>query len=428
VGIYLENLKEELLKMNDALHEPLTGKILFVDDEKSILKSLEREFLDSGYDVYLASGAQEALKVMERENIDILVSDYKMPGMNGIELLKIVRKKHPTAYRVVLSGFVDQHEALRVLSTGLATVYIPKPWDPDALRREIEHLFTTRRTLNNVEILKAVNSIEELPSLSGACNDFLRAVEAERPFSELALIIMRDIAITAKFLRIAGSAYYRLDRNISIERALSYIGINAIKEILIFSSIAAEMEWSKENKELLRGITIHSILVNYCIGELYSLKFEGSLPERFSSIGITHDIGKVIMLRHLPDRYIAALEHERKNPGADFYQSEVALGFEGATHAEIGAFFLGLWGLTRASTEASLYHHDPENMNGMERQILEICHVANQLANYIAVSPDATGENLPSFLEGFAGKDDPELRDLLIGVRKRWEELQRKDY
>jgi HD-like signal output (HDOD) protein/CheY-like chemotaxis protein len=408
--------------MDESMPQGQAGKILFVDDEANILKSLRREFIDTDYEVHLAQSAEEGRRILEAENIDIVVSDYKMPVMDGIEFLKIVMKQFPAVCRVILSGFVDQYSVLKALSSGLVSSYIPKPWETDAIQAKLNHLFQTRRALKNIEILKTVNSIEELPTLPSVYGEFVRAVEAECPYNELASIITRDIASTTKLLRIASSAYYHLDKDISVERALSYIGSNAIRQILLFASLADGAHWDSTRRAYLHEISIHSVLVNYSMGELYHIIFNKPLPEHYASVCITHDIGKVVMLEHLPDRYDGALAHMKNNPEKDFYQSELALGFAGATHAEIGAFFLDLWGLPAGSIEASLYHHDLKGHREGIQDILETCRSADLLSNHIMSHPDAAKEELPLFLEKYTEKG--RIYDLIARIGEKHERLR----
>lgn len=408
--------------MSGITSEPFTGRILFVDDEVNILKSLQREFIDTGYEIFLAPSAEEGMKILEAENIDVVVSDYKMPGMNGIEFLRTVMKQFPAACRVVLSGFVDQYAVLKALSSGLVSAYIPKPWETRALHKQINHFFLTRQILGNREILKTVNSIDELPTLPSVYNELVRAIEEERPYNEISLIVSRDIATTTRLLRIAGSAYYHLEKDISLERALSYIGINALRQLVLFTSLADGAGWSMEKREHLRSVSIHSVLVNCALCELYRIEFEKPLPEPYTSIGITHDIGKVIMLSHLSDRFDAVTSLMKGDGDMDFHQCERALGFEGATHAEIGAFFLDLWGLPRPSIEASLYHHDPGDDEAGDQAVLEICRIADVLSQYIVHHPEAATGEMPVFLGRYAEKDG--IRGLVASLREKYESLQ----
>jgi YesN/AraC family two-component response regulator len=300
--------------MNDGASQVSPGKILFVDDETSVLKSLQREFVDTDYEIYVAQSAQEGRRILEEEVIDVVVSDYKMPGMDGIEFLKIVMTRFPATYRVMLSGFIEESAVLKALSTGLVTTYISKPWQADVLRNKLEHLFLTRHALKSVEMLKMVNSIEELPTLPTVYNELVQAVEGERPYYELASIIKRDIASTTMLLRVASSAYFHLDKDISVEKALSYLGVIAIKHLLLFTSLADRAHWSIARRGHLFNISNHSLLVNYAVRELYKIELRKPLPEYYTSVGITHDIGKVIMLGYLPDRYSAVVDYMKNNP------------------------------------------------------------------------------------------------------------------
>lgn len=94
------------------------NSILFVDDEKLITNSLRRGLLDEKYRKFFANSGEDALGIMERENISVLVTDMKMPGMNGLELLKIVRQKYPDTIRIVLSGYTQLPQVLVTVNQG----------------------------------------------------------------------------------------------------------------------------------------------------------------------------------------------------------------------------------------------------------------------------------------------------------------------
>ena len=405
--------------MESNAPELSTIKILFVDDEENILKSLRRELADSEAEIFLAGSAEEGLKVLERERIDVVVSDYRMPLMDGIEFLGIVRKQYPGAYRVMLSGFMEQQVVLKALSSGVASVSLPKPWEGDKLQEEIRHLTRTRRLLKSPEILNVVNAIEDLPTCPDVYREFTRAVEADSSCEELSRIISRDITVTTWILHVANSAYYRVDsKDLSLEKALMYIGVSGIRDMLLFASLLKHGNGSSTQSEQLARITGHSLTVNYAIRKLHRLRFGKPLPEAYGSVGLTHDIGKVIMLGCLPERFNAVIAHMRDHPDASFHQSELSIGFAGSTHVEIGAFFLDLWGLPEVSVAASLYHHGSEGCNGSFVDVLDLCRTAHLLDDYIGGCTD-TGENeLPSFLEGFEKEG---IADLIADLRKRRE-------
>lgn len=408
--------------MANTASEPMAAKILFVDDEENILRSLRREFVDTEFETFLASSIDEALKVLERERVDIVVSDYRMPSMDGLEFLGLVRRLYPGTYRVMLSGFVEQHVILRALSSGLASAFIGKPWESEQLHEKIGHLIRSKQLLKSPEVLRMVNAIEDLPSLPTVYSEFTRAVEEERTCEELSGVIRRDIATTALILRVAGSGYYHLGgKGLSLEKALAYIGIRGIRDILLFTALLKHGCRERSQSEWLTRVTKHSIMVNCAVGELHRMKFDKPLPEPYTSVGITHDVGKVIMLAHLPERFNAVTAHMLGHPGAGFYESELALGLAGTTHVEIGAFFLDVWGLPESSVAACLYHHDPEGCNDPSyRDILGLCGAAHMLTDRVE---GKTGEEnqassaLPAGFEEVGGMDD-----LIAELKKRQED------
>lgn len=114
-------------------------KILCVDDERNVLKALRRLFMDEDdYDIMLAESGEEGLEILAEENdIRLVVSDYRMPGMNGVEFLSQVFEKWPDTIRIVLSGYADTAAVVEAINLGQIYKFIPKPWDDDELKAVI---------------------------------------------------------------------------------------------------------------------------------------------------------------------------------------------------------------------------------------------------------------------------------------------------
>jgi HD-like signal output (HDOD) protein len=99
----------------------------------------------------------------------------------------------------------------------------------------------------------------------------------------------------------------------------------------------------------------------------------------------------------------------------------LSLGLAGTTHAEIGAFFLDLWGLPGSLVETSLYHHEPDGRRENDQDMLWVCRIADLLSNYVALHPDATKEERPPFLEKCTEKD--RIYDLIPVLKEKYEHL-----
>jgi two-component system NtrC family sensor kinase len=113
-------------------------KILCVDDEKSVLKSLKRLFMDDDYDILTASSGEEGLHTLEKASpISVVISDYRMPGMNGVDFLQKVHNRWPDTIRIVLSGYADTASVVAAINEGQIYRFIPKPWDDLELKNNI---------------------------------------------------------------------------------------------------------------------------------------------------------------------------------------------------------------------------------------------------------------------------------------------------
>ncbi len=117
-------------------------KILCVDDDPSVLKALARLFAGYDYTVFTASSGLEGLKILERENVNIVISDYRMPGMNGVELIKEVYERRPNIYRIILSAYDDKKIVIPAINKGNIYKFITKPWDNNELIKIISNIKT----------------------------------------------------------------------------------------------------------------------------------------------------------------------------------------------------------------------------------------------------------------------------------------------
>jgi two-component system NtrC family sensor kinase len=110
-------------------------RILFVDDEKNVLRSLQRTFLDEDYEILAASSGAEGLSLLQEVSpVQVVISDYRMPEMTGVDFLREVVKHWPDTVRIVLSGYADTASIVSAINEGDIYKFIPKPWNEDELK------------------------------------------------------------------------------------------------------------------------------------------------------------------------------------------------------------------------------------------------------------------------------------------------------
>ena len=127
--------------------------ILCVDDEPIVLSSLERLFRKDNYTIYTASNGNEALELLKENTVDLIISDYRMPEMNGLELLKTVKNLYPSTIRVILSGYADFNNAVASINEGQIYRFCHKPWDNEELRVTVKQCLEYHDLLKQNRIL-----------------------------------------------------------------------------------------------------------------------------------------------------------------------------------------------------------------------------------------------------------------------------------
>lgn len=166
-------------------------RILCVDDEPNVLRSLQRIFLDEDYEILTAASGEEGLEILDREqDIQLVISDYRMPGLNGVDFLRQVCEKCPETLRIVLSGYADTAAVVGAINDGQIYKFIPKPWNDEELKRTIgdalEKYVLRKKNARLMEELSASN--DELTLI----NENLEAMVAERTTD----LLLRNQALT----------------------------------------------------------------------------------------------------------------------------------------------------------------------------------------------------------------------------------------
>jgi len=384
--------------------------ILFVDDEPNILLGLKRMLrpMHDEWDMHFAENGQAALELLEKTPCEVIISDMRMPGMDGAELLAEVTKRHPAMVRIVLSGQSDREAIFRAI--GVAHQYLAKPCSADTLKSTVARACTLREVLGSPAITSAASRLSQLPSLPAIYRELVEELRSESPeLSRVAEIVGRDIAMTAKILRIVNSAYFGVRRKVTTAvQAVSYLGLENLSSMVLAANIFSQLE----AKTVLAGFSIealweHSNAVGHLARRI--MKEENRPKQEFDealTAGLLHDCGKLVLAANTPKEYRDVLlrAQDEGRPLFDVERERL-----GASHAEIGAYLLGTWGLPDPIVEAVAFHHEPVKGQSFGLTYLTVVHVANALAN--AAAAGVPKDEWPSAVDerhletsGLAGK------------------------
>jgi DNA-binding NtrC family response regulator len=156
------------------------AKVLIVDDEESVRNALRRVLEREGYDIITVGHPTKALEVLEREPVDVLITDERMPGMTGMELLTLVRDRYPDTLRIILTGHADLGVAIQAINQGEIYRFLTKPWDDVELKvtlfLAVERLRLERVNQRLVDMLRTQQQVltklaREHPALATALQD-----------------------------------------------------------------------------------------------------------------------------------------------------------------------------------------------------------------------------------------------------------------
>jgi HD-like signal output (HDOD) protein len=330
--------------------------ILFVDDDRELLDSLRARLYKHRHDwnMKFAESGDEAIAAFEQQHIDLIVSDVRMPGMDGGELLSVVKQRWPTAVRIIVSGHSDPAQAVRL--TSLAHQYVAKPCDGVQLENIIERCFNLQDSLSQEALRKVVGSIGKLPAMPKTYGRLQTALsQSTVTAGEVADIVNADAAIASKVLQITNSAFFRLRKPmVRIKDAVTYLGFATIRNLVLSAEIFSQWK-SPQN---LLGVDPEQLQSHAQLAAAACKSLAGGRvsPDDAWLAGLLHDIGYWILVQECPHELRQALELSQ-NEHLPLFECERLT--TGATHAEIGAYLLGLWGLPYSVVEAVAFHHTP---------------------------------------------------------------------
>lgn len=352
-------------------------RILFVDDEEKVLQGLKRMLhsLQGEWEMAFVGGGREALEFLERQEVGIIVSDMRMPGMDGARLLQEVMEKHPKVIRFILSGHSDREMILRAVGT--AHQYLIKPCEPEELKAAIRRALALRRAVGSDEVLDIVSKIRTLPSLPDLYRKLMLELQSPEPsIQSVGCIITEDLSMTAKILQLVNSAFFGLPRQISDpKQAVSLLGLEVIRALVLSIHVFTQFEENQIEEFSIGELFQHSVRVGNAAKKIAAtLAGEQKTLDDALSSGMLHDIGHLLLAIDQQDRFREALVLSRRKNQAS-WRSELEV--FGTTHAEIGAYLIGLWGLPDPIVEAIAFHHYPSKCAERKCVSLAAVHVAD---------------------------------------------------
>jgi HD-like signal output (HDOD) protein len=332
--------------------------ILFVDDEPNVIAAIRRLFHHRrpSWAMHFATSGTEALeRIAELGGIDIVVSDMRMPGMDGSALLGEVARRYPDSARFILSGQSDMEAMFRAI--GPCHQYLSKPLDGAKLESRIDQSVALRRRITPT-LRSALARLQYVPSLPSVYRDLAVELAAGHPRPErIDAIISHDPGIAAKVLQVANSPYFNRAREARTpSQAVGFLGFDLVKALVLTCGAAGAFSRIGGSGLVAAAVVAHSVDIAALAGAL--MRAAGGGPaeiDEASGAGLLHDIGMLLLAENRPDTYRQVLDDRRRGgqPLEDIERAAFGVG-----HADAGAFLLGTWGLGDGIVEAVALHHE----------------------------------------------------------------------
>ncbi len=333
-------------------------RVLFVDDELAILEGLQAVLRAQRreWDMVFALGGPAGLAELERTDFDVVVTDMRMPILDGAQLLGHVKRLQPKAVRLVLSGQTDMQTALK--SSFAAHQFLAKPCSPEKLRAVVKRCSELNALLSAESLRMIAADVTMLPAAPTTYLAISRALADNNcSVHDVARIVEREASLCAKVLQLANSAFFGLPRAVSsVTQAATYLGLITIRDLSLAMealSAAARVEHGLSAKAY-EQFQLNALSVGLLARRL--LAGDPRRAEEAFVAGILRDMGHLVA------------------PG-------------GAEHGALSAYLLGLWGIPHAVLEAVAFHEQPERVEHDALEVVDVVHLADRALGRMEPSP-----------------------------------------
>ncbi|MEM9563370.1 MAG: HDOD domain-containing protein [Actinomycetota bacterium] len=366
--------------------------VLFVDDEEEVLAGLRVSLRRHRNDYHLrfATSADDAVAILDRESVDMVVTDMRMPERSGADLLDELRFRFPDVIRYVLSGQADDRLIHR--SVAVTHRWLSKPCPPEVLIATLAEATGHWSRLADSRLRQAVGAVDALPSHPEVYLALVELLDSERATPEqVAGLIALDPAVSLKVLQWANSAYVVGEPVYDVRRAVERIGVSSLRTL----AKADEMIRPFTPSEVIPGFPIDlfhrysravaSLAASLAAPEDAHLAWTGGL---LSNVGLLVEVSQ--LRDQLIDEYARAEADGRTLDQTDRRRGGVGL-------AELGGHLLALWGLPSGLTEVVVASdHLPELGADIPLDAVNAVRAARLLAQRL---PLAQGVGAPHRVE-----------------------------
>jgi putative nucleotidyltransferase with HDIG domain len=356
----------------------MSGRVLLVSDDPGAQRAFRQALapVHREWEAAVARGG-DALRRLDGPGYDALVVDARVAGVGCTDLLVEVRRRHPPTARIVIADAGKAGELVQYVA--VAHRVLPNPYDPAELVGAIQRAYSLRELLGNRAVASVVGRLTSVPALSTLYTRIADALMMpDYSLAAVGELVSQDLGIAARLLQMANSALVGLRRTATTpNQAVKILGADLTRTLVL----AADL-FSRYNPSSLRPFSIealwdHSQKVAELAGAIaLDRRADERMVREAALAGLLHDIGRLTLASQLAGPYKEVLRAIRVE---NLPVAEAERRILGTTHAEVGAYLLGLWGLPDALVEAVAWHHNPGQCPGTTFTALTAVHAADAI-------------------------------------------------
>lgn len=351
-------------------------RVLFVDDEPRVLEAIQRMLSDAAgaWEVITATSGEQALALLEDSRFDVIVTDIRMPGMDGATLLNKVHERWPSITRIVLSGHTDQEHAMRAM--GSAHQFLSKPCNPKRLTDVVENAFYLSALTPNARVRELAAAVHRLPAMPKVHERILALIDGSRAsVRDAADLVAQDPGLCAKILRIVNSAFFARGQLVrDVRTATARVGLDLLRALVLQERASCGLSGARVEQIQRDSLDAAAVTTRIVAPEHQRIAFTAAL---------LCDVGMLVLEQGAPDE-IAAVRAYATEGLIPMHVAEKEL--LGSSHADVGGYVLGLWGVPPVIVDAVLGHHD---LGRDPSELSAAVHVAHCIVAGDVVSPEA---------------------------------------
>jgi HD-like signal output (HDOD) protein/CheY-like chemotaxis protein len=316
-------------------------EILFVGDEPELSSELRSALQSRGgsWVTHWAEGGAETLDLLAGHQIDVVVTDLGMPGVDGVALLDEVRHRYPAVARIVLSDRAERESV--IAAAGTAQRFLAKPCDPEALAAALESILSTRALIADEHLRSILGGPENLPRPPAIYAELCELAKSPHAsVDDFARVVERDVATTAELLKLVNSSFFGIVNEVtSVSRAITWLGLDVVQALVAAGPIF------RSTGELPKGLDAAQIArqgIKACVAVRRAgsiLGWDEKLIGQVSLAALLHDVGLLVLASTNHGAWATYHEIHADLPAR--VAQEQAFG---CTIGRASAYILGLWG------------------------------------------------------------------------------------